>query len=385
MEWPLAASLALVAYTYAGYPLLAALLAALAARPHRTAAIEPSVSLIILAHDEEAAIGAKLENTLALDYPADRLEIVVASDGSTDRTDEIVLGHAPRGVRLVRAPDHPGKTETTNRAVAQTSGEILVFSDATGVYSPGALRALVRSFADPAVGAVSGRVVYDYPQAASAQGFRAYQRLVVWARSAESRWGTETSVSGSICAVRRDAFEPLPRHLDFDMAHPLHVAARGLRTVYEPEAVSREEARSAARSEFDARVRMALFAFGFIPYALSRMRSAGPSRNLDLYVFQFFSHKLMRWLAPLWLAFLAVASIALAGRSRIAALALVAQLLLYASAALAYRVRLQGRAAAILGIPLFFVTLHWAFAVGLWRYARGQRAGAWRPERPIRS
>jgi cellulose synthase/poly-beta-1,6-N-acetylglucosamine synthase-like glycosyltransferase len=385
VEWPLAASLALVAYTYVGYPLLATLLAALAARPHRTAAIEPSVSLIILAHNEEAAIGAKLENTLALDYPADRLEIVVASDGSTDRTDEIVHGYAPRGVRLVRAPDHPGKTETTNRAAAQASGEILVFSDATGAYSPGALRALVRSFADPAVGAVSGRVVYDYPSAASAQGFRAYQRIVVRARRAESVWGTETSVSGSICAVRRDAFEPLPRHLDFDMAHPLHAAARGLRTVYEPDAISREEARSAARSEFDARVRMALFAFGFIPYAFARMRSAAPSRNLDLYVFQFFSHKLMRWLAPLWLMFLAVTSVALAGRSRIAALALAAQLLVYASAAIAYRARLEGRAAAILGVPLFFVTLHWAFAVGLWRYARGQRAGAWRPERPVRS
>lgn len=385
MEWLFVASLALVAYTYAGYALLAALLAAIAARPHRTAAIEPSVSLIILAHNEEEALGAKLENTLALDYPAERLEIIVASDGSTDRTDEIALSYAPRGVRLVRAPDHPGKTETTNRAAAQARGEILVFSDATGEYGRGALRALVRSFADPNVGAVSGRVVYDYPAAASAQGFRAYQRWIVWARRAESLWGTETSVSGSISAVRRDAFEPLPGHLDFDMAHPLHVAARGLRTVYEPDAISREEARSAARSEFNARVRMALFAFGFIPYAFGRIRSARASRSLDLYVFQFFSHKLLRWLAPLWLALLALTSVALAGRSRLAALALAAQLLLYASAALASRVRLTGRAAALLGVPLFFVTLHWAFAVGLWRYARGQRGGAWRPERPARS
>ena len=385
MEWLLYASLAVLAYTYAGYPLLAGLLATLAARPHRTGAIEPSVSLIILAHNEEEALGAKLENTLALDYPPDRLEIVVASDGSTDRTDAIALDHAQRGVQLVRAPDHPGKTETTNRAVAQTRGEILVFSDATGAYNPGALRALVRSFADPRVGAVSGRVVYDYPDAASAQGFRAYQRFAVWARRAESVWGTETSVSGSICAVRRSAFEPLPRHLDFDMAHPLHVAARGLRAVYEPEAVSREEARSAARSEFSARVRMALFAFGFVPYALARIASARRSRSFGLYVFQFVSHKLMRWIAPLWLGLLALTSAALAGTSRLAALALIAQLILYGSAALAYRVRLEGRAAAILGVPLFFVTLHWAFAVGLWRYLRGQRAGVWSPERRARS
>jgi cellulose synthase/poly-beta-1,6-N-acetylglucosamine synthase-like glycosyltransferase len=385
VAWLFFASLALVAYTYLGYPLLAALLSALAARPHRTAPNEPSVSLIILAHNEEAALGAKLENTLALDYPADHLEIIVASDGSTDRTDEIALGYAPRGVRLVRAPDHPGKTETTNRAAAEARGEILVFSDATGEYNRGALRALVRSFADPEVGAVSGRVVYDYPEAASAQGFRTYQRWIVWARRAESVWGTETSVSGSISAVRRSAFEPLPGHLDFDMAHPLHAASRGLRTVYEPDAISREEARSAARSEFDARVRMALFAFGFIPYALGRMRSARASRNFDLYAFQFLSHKLMRWLAPLWLALLALTSAALAGRSQLAALALAVQLLVYASAALAYRLRPAGRAAAVLGVPLFFVTLHWAFAVGLWRYLRGERGGAWRPERAVRS
>jgi cellulose synthase/poly-beta-1,6-N-acetylglucosamine synthase-like glycosyltransferase len=385
VEGLLYASAALLFYTYAGYPILAGILALLAPRPHRRAPIEPTVSLIILAHDEEDALPAKLENALALDYPADRLEIIVASDGSTDRTDEIAQSHAARGVKLVRAPDHPGKTETTNRAVASARGEILVFSDATGSYNRGALRALVASFADPEVGAVSGRVVYDYPSAASAQGFRAYQRWIVWARRAEALWGTETSVSGSISALRRSAFEPLPRHLDFDMAHPLHAALHGLRTVYEPDALSREEARATARSEFDARVRMSLFAFGFVPYVLARIRSAAFSRDLALYVFQFCSHKLSRWISPLWLPLLALSSSALVASSPLAAVLLAIQVGVYASAALALCMPAGKRASALLGATLFFVTLHAAFAVGLWRYLCGQRAGAWRPERAARS
>ncbi len=162
MEALLYTSLALLAYTYAGYPLLAGLLALLAPRPHRREPIEPEVSLVIVAYDEERDIARKLENSFALDYPSDKLEIVVASDGSTDRTDEIVRGFEDRGVRLFRADDHPGKSGTTSRVAETLRGEILIFSDATGEYDPGVVRSFVRNFADPSVGAATGRVLYRY-------------------------------------------------------------------------------------------------------------------------------------------------------------------------------------------------------------------------------
>ncbi len=368
----------LLTYVYAGYPLLSGLLARIAARPHRRDAIEPSVSLIILAYNEERDIAAKLENSLALDYPSDKLEIVVASDGSEDRTDEIVRGFADRGVRLFRADEHPGKTGTTNRVVPGTQGEILVFSDATGVYGHDALRALVRNFADPEVGAVSGRVTYTYGGSASAEGFDAYQKLVVFARKADGEWGTETSTSGSITAIRRELFRPIPSQLDFDMANPLHVALAGRRTVYEPEATSGEEAREEAASEFGARVRMAVFAFSFLPYLLSHLRECQNRR----YVFQMLSHKVLRWLSPFLLLGLLASSALLASQSTLAVCALTAQLLFYALAGAGYLMQgSRGLIARATGIPLFFVTINLAFLVGGMRWLRGERIGTWKPER----
>jgi cellulose synthase/poly-beta-1,6-N-acetylglucosamine synthase-like glycosyltransferase len=376
----LVASLSLLLYVYAGYPLLASLLARAARRPVRKAPGEPHVSLVIVAYNEERDLARKLENTLALDYPSERLEIVVASDGSTDRTDEIASDFAARGVRVFRADDHPGKSGTTSRVVPTLRGEILVFSDATGMYAPDALRALVANFADPEVGAVSGRVIYRYRGSAAAEGFRAYQRMVVAARSAESEWGTETSVSGSICAVRRELFLAIPPHLDYDFAHPLHVAQAGLRTVYEAAAISEEQARERAGSEFQARVRMAVLAFSFVPYwlrALPRVRRAG-------YLFQFVSHKLLRWLAPLPLLGLLISSASLATSSSLARALLAAQVALYAAAAGALLLPDRARLARLLGPPLFFVTIHAAFLWGLLRWLLGVRVGPWQPEREPR-
>jgi cellulose synthase/poly-beta-1,6-N-acetylglucosamine synthase-like glycosyltransferase len=368
----------LLAYAYAGYPLLAALLAVVARRPHERGPIEPPVSLLILAYNEEQAIEAKLQNALALDYPADKLEIVVVSDGSTDRTDELVQGYADRGVRLYRADDHPGKSGATNRAAPTTSGEILIFSDATGDYDPGVVRAFVRNFADPDVGAATGRVTYSYGESATAAGFKAYQRWVVFARQAESEWGTETSVSGSICAVRRELFRAIPQDLDFDFCHPLHVAQAGLRTVYEADATSLEEARERPESEFAARVRMAVLAYSFVPYLLRGLVSV----RRPSYVFQVFSHKLLRWAAPFLLTLLLLLSLVLAPSSAFAQLLLALQLILYGSAGLGYQLRGRGGLLGrVLGIPLFFVTIHLAFAVGFWRWLNGERIGAWTPER----
>jgi cellulose synthase/poly-beta-1,6-N-acetylglucosamine synthase-like glycosyltransferase len=373
----LAAMMIILAYTYVGYPLLVKLLKRAFVREIQRANIEPSVSLIIAAMNEEGSIAARLDNALAQDYPPDRLEIVVASDGSTDRTDEIVRSYSGRGVRLFATGSHHGKTGTANRTVPSTRGEVLVFSDATGRFRPGTLRALVRNFADPTVGAVSGRVVYHYGETSAARGFEVYQRYVTSARRAESAFGTETSVSGSIHAVRRDAFLPAPPELDYDMVHPLHVAMKGWRTVYEAEAICEEDARADARGEFNARCRMAIQAYTFLPYLLRRL----PRCRKRIYVFQVLSHKVLRWLSPLLLLSMLVLSTALALLSAWAWLLLAPQLAVYGTAATAYVLRGRVRAAPVLGVPLFFTTINLAFFVGFLKWARGERRGAWKPER----
>lgn len=373
----LALAIVILAYTYVGYPLLVGALGVLARRRVRSSEILPPVSIVVLAHDEERDIGAKLENSLALDYPRDRLEIVVASDGSTDRTDEIVAGFGPRGVRLFRAEDHPGKTETTNRVVPTTRGEILVFSDATGLYTPGAIRALVRNFADPEVGAVTGRVQYRYGRSAPARGFRTYQRFVIFARRAESRFGTETSVSGSICAIRRELFRAVPPFIDFDLSHPLHVAQAGRRTVYEWEAVSEERAREDLRLEFAARVRMAILAFSFLPYLIPRL---GSCRD-RLYVFQVLSHKLLRWLSPFFLLVVLATCALLAPGSPLAFGLLMVQITGYLAALTGYSLHRRGREPQALGVPMFFVAVNLAFLVGFFRWIAGERLHAWSTRR----
>lgn len=369
--------LALLAYTYLGYPALLFVLRTTRARPSKRETCEPVVSLIIAARNEEAAISDKLNNALKLDYPREKLEIIVASDGSTDRTDEIVSAYADHGVVLFHQAGHIGKTESTNRVVPTTRGEILFFSDATGKWREDALRAMVRSFADAEVGAVSGRVVYQYPGTASASGFQFYQRLVVAARRAETSFGTETSVSGAIHALRRSVFTPAPRDLDFDMVHPLHVAERGLRTVYENDAVCVEEARRDVGDEFRARSRMAIQAYSFLPYLLRRLSRC---RN-RMYVFQVLSHKVARWISPHVLALALVLSVALARDSQTAMVFLLAQLAVYLGAVLGwlgqrFRYRIPG-----LSVPLFFVLINLAFLVGFWGWLRGERRGAWTPNR----
>jgi cellulose synthase/poly-beta-1,6-N-acetylglucosamine synthase-like glycosyltransferase len=378
----LALSIGGLAATYVLYPLAATVLGARRARSAGPAGApapgrEPFVSFIACAFNEEEAIAAKIENTLALDWPADRFELIVASDCSADRTDAIVAGWPDPRVRLVRNAERGGKTATTNLAVRAARGEILVFSDATGRYNREAIRELVAPFADPSVGAVSGRVVYRYADTATARGFRLYQRWVVAQRRAEPGLHTLTSVSGSIHAVRREAFEPVPAHLSYDMTVPALVAMHGLRCAYASGATSEEVARLGAREEFAARVRIAVRAYAYLAWLWSERARVRDRR----FLVQLFFHKILRWFSVHLLA------LALASHALLAALVggTVAWLLVphaglwLAAGALALagdRVRLPGSAPLLL-----FATVNAAYAVGFTRWLRGARMATWTPDR----
>lgn len=369
-------SFGVLVYTYFGYPVLVHLLARLRSRTNLRRPIEPAVSFVIAAHNEEKSIAAKLDNTFALDYPRDKLEIVVAADGCTDRTEEIVTRLAQRGVRLFAPREHLGKTGTANAVVPTTRGEILVFSDATGMYNREAVRELVANFADPSVGAVTGQVAYSYDRGVAAQGFAAYQSFVVPQRQAESRFGSETSVSGSIHAIRRELFRDAPPELSYDMVHPLHVAQRGYRTVYESGAISRETAREQATDEFRSRVRLAVRAYSFVPYLLRGLGRCGGG-----FIFQVVSHKLLRWLSPLLLVVAAASSALLALRGGAWSLPLAGVLLLVVAASLGWLASRLSLSIRLLAPPLFFATINLAFLVGLAHYLRGERLAGWKTER----
>ena len=364
-------------YSMIGYPLLMLIAARVYRRHFVRAPITPRVSLIIAAYNEEAAIARKLDNSLALDYPPERLEIVVASDGSTDRTDEIVKSYAGRGVRLVRAERNVGKSEAVNLAVKHAAGEILVFSDATGMYDPRSVRAMAAHFADPRVGCVSGWVAYRYDKSVAGQGFSVYQRFVMALRRAEAAFGSGFNAPGSIHAVRASAFIPTPPDTFSDMTDPLHAATLGLHTTFEEEAVSWEESRTRIEDEFRARVRIASHAWRFMSYALRRF----PLLKSPMYCFQLASHKFLRWMTGPLLIPIFVLNALLVTHHWIYQLLLAGQLAYYGLTLLGYLFGRTGRRLKALAGLVFLNTVYLAYIVAFVRFLRGDRKISWVPSR----
>ena len=283
-----------VVWTYAGYPVFIYLLARWRPRPHRQEDILPSVSLVIPAYNEQDVIAEKLENALLLDYPAERREVIVVTDGSDDGTVEIVRSYAARGVRLFHRPERRGKIAAMNRAVPQTRGEILVFSDANAMIDPGSLRALVRNFADPQVACVSGEKRIRADDQVQAQGESAYWRYEAFLKRADSLVNTAIGAVGEFFAIRRERYRRMEEDcLIEDFVLAMRLVMEGWRVVYEPQAVAWETASPSLRGEWERRARMA--AGGF--QAIGRLRGLFAPRHA-LAAFQFLSHKVFRWVSP---------------------------------------------------------------------------------------
>jgi cellulose synthase/poly-beta-1,6-N-acetylglucosamine synthase-like glycosyltransferase len=369
-------SLAFVAYTYAGFPLLLAVRARLRPRPWREADATPSVSLVVCAHDEAATIGAKLENALALDWPADRLQVLVASDGSTDATESVVQGFAERGVRLLALPRR-GKIPTLNDAVAEATGEILVFSDANSMWAPDALRALTRPFADPEVGGVAGDQRYlGRRERDGSDGERAYWSLDRELKRWESAAGSVTSATGAIYAVRRELFRPVVPGVTDDFFVSTNVVRAGRRLVFAPGAVAFEPAASTSGAEFQRKVRVATRGLRGVWV----MRALLDPFRHGFYAFQLFSHKVARRLVGLPLLAVLVATPFLWGAGWIYRAALLAQLAVYGAAAAAWLVPRLARAKPF-AIPFYFCLVNLAALRAAWNVLTGRRIDVWKPER----
>jgi len=362
-------SAALAAYAYLGYPLV---LAVVARRRRRYPPLStvPSVTIIVAAHDEEAVIGRKVDELLALDQPG--LEVIVAADGSSDGTAGIASG---RGATVLHRPERLGKSAAIARAIDAADGEIIAFSDANNHWAPGALRALITPFGDPRVGAVTGKKMSGGDDGLGwSEG--AYWRYESFIRLRETRLGSTVGVNGEIFAVRRDLVSPPPAGIVNDDAWMAHaVIAAGHDVAFAPEALSVEPVSATAADEMERRTRMVA---GFWQM-LARLPGAIPWRR-PVVAWQVISHKLMRHLVPLWMV--------TAGLASLSALAVPGDGLwglgtpwnawAVATQAAFYLAALAGPRLGGAGyVPRFVVASNAAALGGLWRHLRGTQDAAW--------
>jgi cellulose synthase/poly-beta-1,6-N-acetylglucosamine synthase-like glycosyltransferase len=376
-------AVAVLAYTYAGFPLLVLARAAVRPRPYRTGDVRPPVSVLIAAHNEATAIGPKLESVLAAAYPGGRREVIVASDGSDDGTEEVVRRYEDRGVRLVALP-RVGKAAALNRAIAVATGEVLVFTDANSALEPDAVTALVRPFADPTVGGVAGDQRYRRrgDEAAVTGGERRYWDFDRLLKVAESRAGNAISATGALYAVRRELVGEVPEGVTDDFATSTGVIAAGARLVFAPDAVAWEPVAASGEVEFGRKVRVMTRGLRGVVVR----RELLDVRRHGFYTVQLVSHKVLRRLMVVPLAVLAVASPALWRRGRLYRLATVGQVLFYGAGAAGLLAGSSGRRRGrgrLLAIPAFFCLVNAASVKACWNLVTGRRIDRWEPQRPV--
>ena len=368
-------SAAVVLYAYAGYPVLIALAARLWPAPRvRQEEITPAVTLILVVHNEEDCLEEKLGNALALDYPRERLEILVASDGSTDGTEAIAARFAARGVRLLALPAG-GKTAAINQAVPHARGDILVMTDARQALASDAVRRLVAYFADPTVGAVSGELHLVASPGSAVEGVGLYWKYEKLLRRAESRFDSTVGVTGAFYALRKELFVPLdPRTILDDVAIPMRLALAGRRVLFAPEARAWDRVEPSAQREYRRKVRTLAGNYQLIALYPTFLH---PLRNRLFW--QLVSHKLLRLAVPwcLLVLLLASARLSVAGAALYRAV-LTAQALFYLLAMTGWLQSRRRRPLRLTSVPYAFLLLNVAAARALAGFLRGTQTAAWR-------
>ncbi len=361
---------ALTVYHYIVYPAIVILLARAAGKPvpprEPAEADWPTLTVVIAAYNEERVIHDKLLNTLSLDYPAGKLEVVVAADGSSDGTQKIAAQFADRGVRVLHDPQRRGKTSALNRALAVARGDIVVFSDANNLFNTDALRKLVRHFSDPEVGGVCGlKQIFESADRESAVGDGLYWKYESAIKMAESRLGSITNADGEIFAIRRALYRPLDERLiNDDAAITFELVRSRHRVLYEPLARSYEQASITIEDDFNVKVRMVSGGFQTLQHY---WRFLVPPRGA--FAFAFFSHKILRWTAPeLLMAMLASSAILAATGSTFYMAMLAMQLAFYLLAAAGWLLRKRGPLALPLYVPFYFCAMNTAALFGLYRH-----------------
>ena len=371
-----------VFYTYFGFPLLVLLRGILKRRSIQYGSITPSINVIIVAHNEAKIIGKKLDNLLSLDYPSDKMEIIVASDGSTDGTNEIVGNYENKGIKFLQLP-RTGKIPALNEAVTHATADILIFSDANSMYKTDAIKKLVRPFVDSTVGGVAGNQSYDPDEGGNAAslGERLYWNFDQFLKKLQSKAGNVISATGAIYAIRRKLFKPVPTGVGDDAVISYRVISQGYRFVYEPDAVACETVAASPSAEFKRKVRVCV-------RGLQGLRVEpqlfNPFKH-GFYSVQLFSHKLLRWLLPIPLLVLLVSSLWLSQVDPFFRIVAIAQVIFYGMALIAFLFRnkkiANQKIFKLFAIPFYFCLANVASLIALLRVMRGQRIDVWEQKR----
>jgi len=346
-------------------------------KPVAKSPVTPTLAVVVAAYNEERGIAAKLDNLLALDYPPESLRILVASDGSTDRTDAIVRERASERVQLLRVEGRVGKTECQNRAVLACDSDIVVFTDATTRLDRAAFTALAQNFADTRVGCAAAQLVYEARnEGLTAAGGTAYWGYEVALRQAESALGSLVGVSGCLYAVRRSAYRPIDANSISDFVIAMRMQEQGLRTVFEPAALCYEDTLDRSGEELSMRVRVAIRSIAAL---VMERRFLNPLRH-GLFAWQLLSHKALRYASPfIWV-------IALLTATKLSShpfylFCLVAQLAVLGAGIAGFVLHARGRGVGVLGKPYYFLLTNLASLLAVWRYVRGERVRIWNPVR----
>jgi biofilm PGA synthesis N-glycosyltransferase PgaC len=359
-----------VVYTYAGYPIVLFVLGLFRKRRRRGGWEEyPRVALIISAHNEERIIRDKIENSLKLDYPKDRLRIIVASDGSVDDTDAIVREYEGRNVVLKSFEKREGKSATLNRAVVGLDEDILIFSDANAFYKEDAVTNLVGNLREETIGCVVGHLFYMKNSSYVGKGESLYWRYESFLNSLESRLRSVLVATGTIFAIKRELFKPIRKDVANDFQIPADVAEMGYGVIYESEAVAYECSTFYVREEFARKRR--IIVRGLTGFWNLRRSFGGPFR-----IFQFVSRKLLRWFIGPMLPVLYVANALLAG-DRFFGILFVCQNVFYILAAVGAFLRRGRVKSRIFLIPFYFVMVNAAALAAIATFIGGRRHIAW--------
>jgi poly-beta-1,6-N-acetyl-D-glucosamine synthase len=368
MRWIFWAAAGLIFYTYFGYAAWLWLRAFLFPRPVQRGRQEPNVSIAMVVRNEELILETKMRNLLELDYPADRCQVVVVSDGSTDRTEEIlrISAENPR-VQVMLNQLSKGKASALNDAVAVAQGDVIVFTDARQKIEPQAVRLLMESFADPDVGCVSGELMLGNPDAGeTAEGMGLYWRIEKEIRELEAKSGSTVGATGAIYAVRRELVPEVPAGTILDDVYiPMEVVRRGKRVIFEPRAHAWDVASLGAEREFARKVRTLSGNYQLLQLAPWLLSGSNPVR------WEFISHKLLRLVVPFALATMLLSSMFL--QSPLYRVALILQVLFYSLGILAWLHVGSGLLARMADAALTFVVLNTAAAAAFLNFVTGRK------------
>lgn len=369
----------IIFYVYFGYPLIILLIAAINKKTVQiNENFEPTVSLIIAAYNEEDIIEEKLKNSLSLDYPKDKLEIVVFSDASTDRTNELVNRYQDKGIILIQLSERKGKTAGQNLAVNHAKGEIIIFSDANAVYRKEAIRKIVRNFSDRSVGCVCGELVY-YNEDKSLIGdaenvYWDYEKFI---KRQENQAASILGANGSIYAVRKKLFVPLPEDMISDFIEPFKIIEQDYRVIYEPEALSFEQSTTNFNEEYRRKKRIINRSF----YSLLYYKTFLNPIKYPLLSFQLISHKLLRWLIPIYLPIIFIVNLFLLN-SLFFQITIGLQIIFYAIAILGYLLEKKQWHNVLFYTPFYYCLVNIASLRAILEYfIKKKKIVTWKPIR----